>query len=204
VLERDGKGLNLTWEVRDGILNHSKPRESIAAKGKGHASTFEGEICRISDSVAYINHDIEDGIRSGLIAAADLPDSTEKILGKTRSERINTMVCDIIETSWAVSGVKTGQEPGIGMSQRILTATDEVRDFLFQRVYNVHSASRDGAHARETLERLYRYYIKHPAELPEEYRVLEADNERRVVDYIAGMTDQFAFRAAEELGLIKK
>lgn len=204
VLEKDGKGLNLTWEVRDGILNHSKPRESVAAEGRGHASTFEGEICRISDSVAYINHDIEDGIRSGLIKTEDLPESTIQILGETRSGRINTMVCDIIEASWAASGAKTGNEPSIGMSKRILEATDEVRDFLFRRVYNVHSSSADGVMARETLNRLYGYFLKHPDELPEEYRCLDTDVERMVVDHIAGMTDQFAFRTAEELGLIKK
>ncbi len=207
VLENDGKGLNLTWEVRDGILNHSKPRESVAAVGNGHASTFEGEICRLSDSVAYINHDIEDGIRSGLITADDLPESTSKILGKTRSERINAMVCDIIEHSWALSGAETAGEIVIGMSAGVLQATDEVRDFLFRRVYNVHSASEDGIKARKTLLRLYGYYVTHPGELPEEYRPAsggETDMKRRAVDYIAGMTDQFAFRAVEELGLQKK
>ena len=200
VLENDGRGLNLTWEVRDGILNHSKPRGSVVAEGRGHAATFEGEVCRLSDSVAYINHDIEDGIRSGIITCNDLPSATSKILGETHSERINTMVCDIIEHSWAVSGAKTGGDPVIGMSPPILEATDEVREFLFERVYNVHSASTDAVKAKDTLIRLYGYYLVHPAELPEEYRLLEGDTERKVVDYVAGMTDQFALRTAEELG----
>lgn len=199
ILERDGKGLNLTWEVRDGILNHSKPRESVVGEGRGHAGTFEGEVCRLSDSVAYINHDIEDAVRAGIITFNDLPLSTPRVLGQTNSERINTMVCDIIEYSWAVSGVITGSDPVIGMSPRTLGATDEVREFLFRRVYNVHSSSPDAVRAQDTLIRLYGYYMKHPEELPEEYP--EGDTERRVVDYIAGMTDQFAFRVAEELGL---
>ena len=199
LLENDGKGLNLTWEVRNGILNHSKPRESVVAKGRGHAGTFEGEVCRLSDSVAYINHDTEDGLRSGLITIHDLPASTFKKLGKTNSERINTMVCDIIEQSWAVSDAKTSGQVAISMSPSILQSTDEVREFLFRWVYNVHSASTDGVKARETLVKLYGYYVLHPAELPEEYGVLDVDIERKIVDYIAGMTDQFAFRVAEEL-----
>jgi dGTPase len=204
VLEKDGKGLNLTWEVRDGILNHSKPRESVAGEGRGHAGTFEGEIVRISDSVAYINHDIEDGIRSGLITQNDLPEPTVKVLGETRSGRINTMVCDIIESSWAASGATTGKEPSIGMSKPVLEATNEVRDFLFRRVYNAHSVGAEASRAKETLVRLYAHFIKHPGELPEEYRMPESDVERMVVDHIAGMTDQFAFRTAEDLGLIEK
>ncbi len=200
-LEKDGRGLNLTWEVRNGILNHSKPRESVLGEGNGYAGTYEGDICRLSDSIAYINHDIEDALRSGLIASTDLPSPTAKVLGKTNSERINAMVCDVIEESWAVSGAGNGGRPEIGMSTRVLAATDAVREFLFERVYNVHSSSPEALKARETLKRLYGYYLENPGELPEEYLMLDADTERRIVDYIAGMTDQFAFRAAEELGL---
>jgi dGTPase len=205
-LENGGKGLNLTWEVRDGILNHSKGRESIASPGQGYAGTFEGEICRLCDSIAYINHDIEDSVRSGLITDSDLPVAAVNILGRTRSERVNNMVCDLIATSWVVSGLKNGPAPFIGMSKAVLTAMNDMRDFLFRRVYNVHSASGEGVKARETLQCLYRYYLEHPAEVAEEDGVApggDVEDTRKMVDYIAGMTDQFAFRAAAELGLLK-
>ncbi len=202
MLEKDGAGLNLTWEVRDGILNHSKPRENVMGEGHGRASTYEGDVCRISDSVAYINHDIEDGIRADIIAFSDLPTDVIGILGDTNSQRINTMVSDIIEHSWGLSGAGAGRETEIGMSSRILETTNLIREFLFDRVYNVHSAQGEARRARAALEGLYRYYCGHENELPAEHKSPGDSLERRVVDYIAGMTDQFAFRTAEELKVI--
>ena len=194
-LENDGHGLNLTWEVRDGILNHSKERASIQG---GEAGTLEGEVVRISDSIAYINHDIDDAIRAGMLAEGDLPLAAITVLGNTRSLRINTMVVDIIERSWSVRSESRGK-PAITMSPEILEATNTLREFLFERVYNIRSAQEESERAREIVRALYKYFKEHADKLPSEYRFYSDELERRVVDYIAGMTDQYAMRTAEEL-----
>jgi dGTPase len=195
LLENDGHGLNLTWEVRDGILHHSKERESI--KG-GEVGTLEGEVVRISDSIAYINHDIDDAIRAGMLAEGDLPLSAITRLGNSRSLRINSMVVDIIERGYP-SMNDTRQRPSIAMSPEVLKATDALRDFLFERVYNVRSAQGESERAREIVRSLYKYFKENPDKMPEEYKFYSDELERRVVDYIAGMTDQYAARMAEEL-----
>jgi len=197
LLENDGHGLNLTWEVRDGILNHSKDRASVQGRG-GEAGTLEGEVVRISDSIAYINHDIDDAIRAGMLAEGDLPLSAITRLGNTRSLRINTMVVDIIERSWSVRG-DTKEEPSITMSPEVLAATDSLRDFLFERVYNIRSAQEESEKARGVVRALYKYFKENADKMPAEYRFYSDELERRVVDYIAGMTDQYAIRTAEEL-----
>ncbi|MDD4875911.1 MAG: deoxyguanosinetriphosphate triphosphohydrolase, partial [Dehalococcoidales bacterium] len=140
ILENNGQGLNLTWEVRDGILNHSKPQTDIWGKDWGEVNTFEGEICKISDIVAYLNHDIDDAIRAGIITESDLPLSTIQGLGSSHSQRINTMVCDIIECSWVVSGHGEIDNPVIGMSPQVLEMSNNLREFLFERVYKLRSA----------------------------------------------------------------
>ncbi|MFH1639369.1 MAG: deoxyguanosinetriphosphate triphosphohydrolase, partial [Chloroflexota bacterium] len=197
LLERDGKGLNLTWEVRDGILNHSKPRESFTGTVRAYAGTLEGEVCRLADCIAYVNHDIGDAVRAGLITPSDLPSATITVLGDSHSARINTMICDVVAHSWTVSTGGKGAVPTISMSPAIRIATEELREFLFVRVYNVHSAKEDARRARETLCRLYGYFTRH--KLPDDYLSDNGDKEQRIVDYIAGMTDQFALRQAQEL-----
>jgi dGTPase len=195
LLENDGHGLNLTWEVRDGILHHSKERESIRG---GEAGTLEGEVVRISDSIAYINHDIDDAIRADMLSDGELPLAAITVLGNTRSLRINTMVCDIIERCYPLMA-DTRERPSITMSPEVLAATNALRDFLFERVYNVRSAQEDSEKARETIRTLYRYFKEHADKMPAEYRFYSDELERRVVDYIAGMTDQYATRMVEEL-----
>jgi dGTPase len=202
-LENDGRGLNLTWEVRDGILNHSKTRLEILGPGWGKANTLEGEICKIADLVAYINHDIGDAVRAGIIAEGDLPLAAARVLGISHSARINTMVSDVIEYSWAASGINTQESPAIGMSPKVLEATDTLRRFLFERVYDIRSAQEESERAREVIRRLYKYLTEHEGKLPVEYRLYSDNIERRVVDYIAGMTDRYALRMAEELSLVK-
>ncbi len=199
LLEKDGQGLNLTWEVRDGIVNHSKSRANVLEEGWGVVNSLEGEVCKIADIVAYINHDIDDATRAGIITEGDLPVSTTTVLGHSHSERINTMVCDIIEHSWAARGDNTTVNPGIGMSPQILEATNTLRNFLFDRVYNLHAAQEEAARAREIVRRLFNYLNKHEDKLPAEYSLYSDETERRVVDYIAGMTDQYASKMAEEL-----
>ncbi|UCC90437.1 MAG: deoxyguanosinetriphosphate triphosphohydrolase [Dehalococcoidia bacterium] len=204
LLENNGYGLNLTWEVRDGIVNHSKTRTDILGQDWGKVNTLEGEVCKIADTVAYINHDIGDAIRAGIITEGDLPLAAVKVLGLSHSQRINTMVCDIIDYSWAASGRDTTiDSPKIGMSPQILEATETLRKFLFDRVYNLHADQKETEKAREVIRLLYRYFNEHEDKLPSEYCLHRDETERGVVDYIAGMTDQYALRMAEELALVK-
>jgi len=201
-LENDGLGLNLTWEVRDGILNHSKTRVDILGQDWGEVHTLEGEVVKIADAIAYINHDIGDAIRAGIITEADLPASASTLLSHSHSQRINTMVSDIIDYSWAARGDGAMPHPAIGMNPQILEATNTLRDFLFDRVYSLRSAEEEAERAREVIRSLYEYFNEHENKLPSEYSVYSDEIERRVVDYIAGMTDQYALRLAEELSLI--
>ena len=194
LLENDGQGLNLTWEVRDGIVNHSKSGLNSLQQSWGKVGTLEGEVCRVADIVAYVNHDIDDAIRASIIDECDLPPSTITVLGNSYSQRINTMVSDIIEQSW--------ERPAITMSHRILVATDTLRQFLFQRVYNGHSVQKESDKAREVVRWLYDHFKKNQYKLPAEYLLHGDEVEQGVVDYIAGMTDQFALRSAEKLSLI--
>ncbi len=202
ILEKDGQGLNLTQEVRDGILNHSKSAEAIGGEHWGKVSTLEGEVVKISDVIAYVNHDIGDAIRAGVITEKDLPPAASKVLGCSHRERINTMVCDIIEQSWDVSGY-TGStaRPAIRMGGEVVQVTNDLRQFLFDRVYDIVSAQADAERARQVVRCLYAYFADHEGNLPPEYRICGEDVKRGVVDYIAGMTDQYALNLAHKLSL---
>ena len=199
LLENDGKGLNLTWEVRDGIVNHAKTRIEVLGRDWGEVNTVEGEVCKLSDIVAYINHDTDDAIRAGIITEDDLPLSAIAVLGRSRSQRINTMVCDIIECSWAVRGDAVMASPAIAMSPEIVEATNALRGFLFDRVYNLRATVKEAERARTVIRLLYKYFNEHKDGLPPEYHSYSNGIEQRVVDYIAGMTDQYAIRTAEKL-----
>jgi dGTPase len=205
LLEKNGQGLNLTWEVRDGIVNHSKSRAQVLGTEWGPVSTLEGEIVKLSDLVAYVNHDSDDAIRAGIVRESDLPESATKVLGNSTSTRIDTMVCDIIKKSWPVSGAVTCKEEtklGIKMSPRVLKATGILRDFLFDRVYNVQSALPETERARQVIRFLYAYYLEHTEALPPEYLLHSDMNWRGVIDIIASMTDQYALKTAAELSLL--
>ena len=200
LLEKDGQGLNLTWEVRDGIKNHSKSGAAVLGRDWGTANSVEGEVVKISDTIGWINHDIGDAIRAGILSEGDLPDEASKALGKSHSQRINSMVSDIIEQSWDVRGCDIIEErPAIKMSPEVLAAANILRDFLFERVYNPNSIREETEKAREVVRKLYSHFKKHEDKMPEEYRFHRDSTERRVVDYIAGMTDQYAMKLAEEL-----
>ncbi|MCJ7807583.1 MAG: deoxyguanosinetriphosphate triphosphohydrolase [Dehalococcoidia bacterium] len=196
LLERDGQGLNLTWEVRDGILKHSKSGADILSEEWGSVDTLEGEVCKIADIVAYINHDIGDAVRAGIISDDVLPRRAVAVLGSSHSERINTLVSDVINFSWAATGAEGGK-PRIGMSPVTRKAANTLRRFLFEKVYNITRG--EGERARETVRLLYQHLIDHDAELPDEYNLRNESVTRRVVDYIAGMTDNYALRMADEL-----
>jgi dGTPase len=198
LLENDGQGLNLTWEVRDGILNHSKSTSGVL-QDWGRIGTLEGEVARLADFAAYVNHDIDDAIRAGIITAEDLPPVSVAVLGCSHSERVNTMVCDVIERSWRVRDEGEIGSLAITMGPDLLQATGLLRTFLFERVYNLESSGKEARKARRTLQRLHRHFMQRPGELPPELPSTGDNTERRVIDYIAGMTDQFAEKLARGL-----
>ncbi len=183
-LERDGKGLNLTWEVRDGIVNHT---------GSHMASTLEGVIVKFADRIAYINHDIDDACRAGILSENDIPKHLRLVLGNTHSERINTMVSSVIQGS-------TNQNK-ICMTEGVGQATNELRAFLFANVYTSPVAKSEDGKAKEMLARLFDYYVSHPEQMPPLYfRNVEAEGVKRCVcDFIAGMTDRYAIELYKKL-----
>lgn len=197
VLEKDGQGLNLTWEVREGILMHAKTGVESLEGQWGGVETLEGQVCKVADIIAYINHDIGDAIRAGIMTDGELPSQAVVVLGTSNSERINTLVSDVIDSSWAATGGESGPRPVIAMSPRVAEAADALRRFLFERVYRVESEQ--AGHAREVVRLLYHHFIGHADGLPEEYSRRDDSVERKVVDYIAGMTDNYALRTAKEV-----
>jgi dGTPase len=198
-VERNGKGLNLTWEVRDGILNHSKGNLEILDEGWNNVSTVEGQVVKMADLVAYINHDLEDAIRAGVISQSDLPASTLIILGKSNSSRINTLVSNIVDFSYNNINTAEKDTPVIGMNETIRNAANELREFLFSRVYDAGLEEAETSHAHEVIISLYNYYINNPQYLPEEYTLNNDAVERQVTDYIAGMTDHYAILRAAQI-----
>ncbi len=204
-LEGDGKGLNLTWEVRHGIVSHSKPRGDFIGTLGGpnqEGLTLEAQVCRLSDAVAYINHDLGDAFRAGILREEELPHDAVKVLGQRHPERINTLVSDIIESSWAASGeVPSPPErvPTISMTPKVRRSVYILREFLFQQVYLPAGQGEEGKVARRVIQLLYDHYCQHPEEISPEYGLRSEPRERVVVDYIAGMTDRFALRMAEKV-----
>lgn len=184
VLEKDGAGLNLTHEVRLGILGHT---------GEYIPEALEGQIVRRSDQIAYVNHDIDDAIRAGILSDEDIPDSITAALGSNHRDRINTLVCDIIAVS---------SEAGrIALSPAVDQALNDLRSFMFERVYRNPVAKGEEKKAKAMLQRLYEYYVRHPDALPADFQPqLSFDGmERTVCDYIAGMTDKYAVDKYTEL-----
>ncbi len=218
------RGLNLTWEVREGILKHSKPRTSVLDYGdeKGDAgeatanldislpasrfplpTTLEGQIVRISDSIAYLNHDIADAIRAGLLSDGSLPARVRETLGVSHSRRIDSLVKDIVATSWAATGEVDA--PGtsavrIEMSAAVLGAMDELRDFMFERVYLWEGARAEAKRAQRVLEFLFQHFAAHPEQMASDWLLPDDPPWRQVADYVSGMTDGFALDSAESLG----
>ena len=177
VLEKDGEGLNLSYEVRRGILCHTGPDT---------AETLEGRIVRLADKIAYINHDIDDAIRGGIIYPMDIPVSISQVLGFTHSERINALVTDIIQSSHGTGDVV--------QSPSFRTAMNELREFMFEYVYRNPVAKGEEGKAQDMLRRLFDYYRSNPDALPGEYQQIRAAEgvDRAVCDYISGMTDKYA------------
>lgn len=183
-LENNGDGLNLTWEVRDAIVNHT---------GKHMASTLEGVIVKYADRIAYINHDIDDACRAGILTVEDIPSDLRKTLGDTHSKRINTLVTAVITASMDKSE--------ISMTPEIGEAMDKLRDFLFESVYRNPIAKSQENKSKELLVRLFEYYVKNPEKMPDLYYRNTRDEpvERCVCDFISGMTDRYAIETYREL-----
>ena len=175
----NGKGLNLTFEVRDGILNHKK---------SGHPSTLEGVVVSLADRIAYVNHDIDDAVRAGLLSNDILPKSCIEAIGATHGERINTLVLDILQTSSGKNHVE--------MSGEISSEFEKLRQFLFDNLYHDSAAKAEEGKAEGVIERLYYHYLKHVSELPPEFtKYIDEDGPDRIAaDYIACMTDRYAVR----------
>ena len=183
-LENDGAGLNLTWEVRDGILNHT---------GSDMASTLEGVIVKFADRIAYINHDIDDACRAGILRPDDIPRDIRDVLGDGNSVRINKMVSSVIEAS--------ADKNEISMTPEVGEAMMALRKFLFDNVYYNPAAKSEEVKAMELLARLFEYFVRYPQKMPELYRRnMETESvERCVCDYVAGMTDRYAIDLYKDL-----
>ena len=183
-LEKGGVGLNLTWEVRNGIVNHT---------GEHRAATLEGLLVKFADRIAYINHDIDDACRAGILHITDIPESLRRTLGESHSARINTMVNSLIRCS--------DGKNDIDMEPDVLEATMQLREFLYENVYLNPAAKSQEVKARALLIRLFEHYVKNPDKLPSLYRnnVEEDGVERCVCDFLSGMTDRYAIETYNEL-----
>lgn len=179
----NGVGLNLTFEVRDGIVNHTSA---------GHPATLEGKVVHLADRIAYINHDIDDAIRAGILQPSDLPLECVRVLGDSHGKRINTMILDVIDSS-------EGKDM-VYMSPRIQEATDKLRGFMFERVYLDSFAKKEEKKAHYILEMLYEHLLKFPEKIGKEYQpiIRREGVERAAVDDIAGMTDRFSVAKFQE------
>ncbi len=184
VLENDGRGLNLTREVRDGIAHHS---------GSGFPMTPEGECVRRADRIAYLNHDLDDALRAGILRPFEVPADVLKVLGKTHRDRINTMITDIINNS--------EDQPHLLMSPLVEGAMNALREFMFERVYRDSWRAAEEKRCDYILRALFTWFCEHPAELPEEYLMVTYRDglERGVADFLSGMTDRYAIRTFTEL-----
>lgn len=185
-IEKEGAGLNLTWEVRDGIVNHQT---------KGNPSTLEGKIVRISDKIAYVNSDIEDSIRGRIIREEELPRECIEVLGNTTRKRLDVIIHDIVRNSEGINDIV--------MSEQIRAAISKLRAYMFKNVYTNPRAKGQESKAEHLLEQLFEYYMKDIHKLPLEYQKMIADGldskERIVCDYIAGMTDRYAVSKYKEI-----
>ena len=194
VLENDGRGLNLTVEVRDGILKHSKGEkgELLRSRPKSRALTLEGDIVRISDIIAYVNHDIDDGIRAGIITESDIPADIRATLGGRGGERIDCMVRDVINATLECN------YDAIKMTPEILDALEALRRYMFDNMYLIPSVRREFEKAQHILTALFEYVLAHPDEI---FGARAGDEpvERLTIDFLAGMTDRYAINLYEKL-----
>ncbi len=200
LLEREGKGLNLTYEVRDGIVKHSKAKGDVIPRDSSEkAVTLEGQVVRVADIIAYVNHDLDDAVRAGVIDTKDIPEASSQIFGNTHGERIDAMVKDVIHTTYALRE----DGPALAMSPRVLKAMVRLRDFLYDRVYDSEVVHGDFVKASKVLIELYE---KFTTDVDFFLREMDRDDlydtvDNCVCDYLAGMTDRYAFNLYERIFL---
>ncbi len=185
LLEKSGAGLNLTWEVRNGIVNHQT---------RGMPATLEGKIVRFSDKIAYIHHDMDDSLRAGILKESDVPEEICEVIGHTTGERLDHFIHDLVSTSYGKDEIR--------MSEPVAEALKKLRQFMFERVYQNQEAKREEKKAQTLIQTLYQYYCRHFDLLPKDFQKLAETGEakeRVVCDYIGSMTDRFAIAKYEEI-----
>lgn len=207
LLEKDGKGLNLTGHVVDGIRDHSKPEGEFLSREAVADLTLEAQIVRISDALAYLAHDILDALRSGFISLEDLPADAIEMLGERHSQRVNTVIEDVIGSSWDCVGEAAGEGgqataddvPWIRMSDELGKIVTELRVFMFERFYHRISNSVQGRKAAAIVGVLFEHFNRQPDNIPNRLRELSESTERAAADFVCGMTDNFALNMAEQI-----
>lgn len=197
-LENGGRGLNLMFETLDAIEKSSKAREDIFAEGWGVPVTLEGQVVKVADAIAYINHDILDAIREGLIGEDDLPGHVRTLLGATHEQRLDTLIGDIVQASW--DATLPGGAPQIRFSREVHEAANELREFMFRRVYLVDTTRADAERGKRVVQFLFRHFVTHPEGISPDFSLAGDPVERRSADYVSGMTDRYAIRVALALG----
>ena len=202
-LEHDGRGLNLTHAVLDGVRKSSKAREDVLAEGWGVPETLEGQVVKLADALAYLNHDVQDAIRAGIIGEGDLPDISQRVLGRSHGERLEVLVTDVVESSWAATGKgrdEADATPAITLSSRVHEAVNELREYMFQHVYLLAERRAEVEHAKNIVRFLFDHAVSHPDSISSGYSLPDDPLPRRAADFVSGMTDRYAIRLAAGLG----
>lgn len=197
-LEGDGRGLNLTWEVRAGIVGHTKGRAALGDSLDRGGTTLEADLVKVADRIAYLNGDIDDALRAKVMRLEDLPADALAVLGATHGDRVGRMVEDVVRTSL--------EQPRIGLSAEVAEATERIKEYLFDHVYlSARAANADRANIKRLLRALFEHFVEHPGKLPSPLPELNLEDERdrlrAVTDYLAGMTDRYAKQTYSDLFL---
>jgi dGTPase len=200
-LEREGRGLNLTLEVLDAVEKSSKTRDDIFAVGWGVPATLEGQVVKTADAIAYVNHDILDAIRAGIISERDLPEAALRRLGRTHSERLDALIQDAVEASWDATGEGDGAgPPAIRFSADVALVANELREFMFQRVYFFDETRKEADRGKEVVKFLFAHFAANSESIDSSFCLQGDQPGRRAADHVSGMTDRYALRVARELG----
>ncbi|MDA0231911.1 MAG: deoxyguanosinetriphosphate triphosphohydrolase [Chloroflexi bacterium] len=200
-LEKEGRGLNLTGEVIDAIRYHSKPEGEFLSQSAVSHMTLEAQVVRISDALAYLAHDISDALRSGFLTIDDLPHEIVERLGERHSQRVNSLVTDVVAASWDCTGEidPEGERPWVRLSADLGALTTSLRDFMFERFYHPISGSREGRKAADIVRVLLEYCRANPDEMPPWLRDISGSDEQAAADHVCGMTDNYALTMAERI-----
>ena len=201
ILEKHGKGLNLTHDVIEAVKRHSKPEGEFIAQNAVDGMSLEAQIVRISDAIAYLAHDLADAQRDGMLHTTDVPIEIRDALGDAHSTRLNAMVVDVIDASWDCAGENTEPDlnPWIRMSEPMRDITTQLRNFMFERVYHPTSQSPEGIRARDAVHFMHEHYSKNLHEIPEWMQVISIQPEYAAADFVSGMTDSFAIFALKQI-----